>query len=216
MARTRDALLGSSVSFAHLIGTGARAARRAKRAEDRDDDQEDDDAPGADDDDDGTDAKSAKGKRAKEGDETSDDDADDDGSDDEPKSRKTARGKRADDDGDDADDDDADDEEDPKARAARKRERARCAAIFGSKSAGKRPDLAAHLAFNTSLPRREAVSLLKAAAAGEEPKKTGLSARMESFGDFRVSGSAPSPNRRQAVTSSWDAAAASAGIKTRR
>lgn len=216
MARNRDALLGSTVSFAHLIGNGVNAARRAKRADEQDDDRQDDENPGADDDDDDADAKGAKGKGAKEGDESEDGDCCEDEEDAAPKSRKKAKGKRADDDSDDPDGDE-DDEADPQARAARKRERARCAAIFGSKSAGKRPDLAAHLAFNTGLPRREAIGLLKAAAAGDEPGKiVGLSSRMEAYGELRVSGSAPAPSRRQAVTSSWDAAAANAGIKSRR
>ena len=72
-------------------------------------------------------------------------------------------------------------------RAARKAERSRCAAIFGAASAGTRPDLAAHLAFNTSMPSARAIALLDAAAAGTVPVqgnvsgvRAGLGARMAS------------------------------------
>jgi hypothetical protein len=72
----------------------------------------------------------------------------------------------------DAEDDDVDPdaaEERDKEKAARGRERARCAAIFGSKAAGSRPDVAAHLAFNTSMSAREAIGMLGAFAAGGAP-----------------------------------------------
>ena len=49
--------------------------------------------------------------------------------------------------------------------AARRRERARCAAIFATKAAGANPALAAHLAFNTTLTRSEAIRALKTAPA---------------------------------------------------
>lgn len=69
----------------------------------------------------------------------------------------------------DADEDDPDADaagESEKEKAARARERARCAAIFGSKAAGTRPDVAAHLAFNTSMSAREAVGMMGAFATG--------------------------------------------------
>lgn len=68
---------------------------------------------------------------------------------------------------DDEDDDDKKDDKDAKASAARARERARCAAIFGTAAAAQRPDVAAHLAFGTNLPRQAAISTLKAVALGE-------------------------------------------------
>lgn len=63
-----------------------------------------------------------------------------------------------------SDDDDEDDEADPKARAIRMRERGRCAAIFRSAAAGRNPAAAAELAFGTSLPRSQAVRVLRATA----------------------------------------------------
>ncbi len=52
------------------------------------------------------------------------------------------------------------------AAKARRRERARCAAIFGCKAAGLRPDVAATLAFSTTMGRREAIKVLSAVSAG--------------------------------------------------
>jgi hypothetical protein len=66
-----------------------------------------------------------------------------------------------------AEDDDEMDDGDAKASAARGRERARCAAIFAEPAAAKRPDIAAHLAFGTNLPRTAAINTLRAVAAGE-------------------------------------------------
>lgn len=82
---------------------------------------------------------------------------------------KRARSKKAKADGDgtgennDDDNGDTEDEEDEKddqAKAARSRERARCAAIFASPAAARNLPAAAHLAFNTPMPRSQAVGLL--------------------------------------------------------
>jgi hypothetical protein len=134
--------------FAHLAG-GARAA-----TDDPNDDSENKDKPSGEGDGDGEgegpedDAKRGKkgkkGKRA-EGDDTGDDTGD----------GENAEG---------TDDDDEDDEADPKARAIRMRERGRCAAIFRSAAAGRNPAAAAELAFSTSLPRSQAVRVLRATA----------------------------------------------------
>lgn len=90
-----------------------------------------------------------------------------------------------------ADGDDADeaDDADPKASAARRRERARCAAIFASPAAAKRPDIAAHLAFGTSLTRTAAINTLTAVAAGERQgadPKAGLRSRMAREPQYEV------------------------------
>lgn len=67
----------------------------------------------------------------------------------------------------------------PADQAAARRERERCAAIFRSPAAATRLDVAAHLAFNTDLPRRAAIDLLRRAAAGSPPPRSdgGLRAR---------------------------------------
>ena len=58
---------------------------------------------------------------------------------------------------------------DAEDRAAARRERQRCAAIFLSPAAGIRPDMAAHLAFNTDMTRGEAIRTLRKIAAGSSP-----------------------------------------------
>lgn len=93
----------------------------------------------------------------------------------------------------DEDDDAAAADESDKEKAARASERARCAAIFGSKAAGGRPDLAAHLAFNTSMSAREAIGMLGAFAAGSAaapaaPQKS-LASRMAGVPDQNVGAS---------------------------
>lgn len=71
------------------------------------------------------------------------------------------------------------DEADASAFAARMRERARCAAILGSKAAGSRLDMAAHFAFATDMSRREADAALRQIAAGTPPPRQ--VSRQESF-----------------------------------
>ena len=94
---------------------------------------------------------------------------------------KKAKGAKQDGgDGDDASGDDADaedDDESEEAKAARKAERARCAAIFGTKAAASRPDMAAHLAFETGMKASAAIKMLGAIAAGQ-PKGASLASRM--------------------------------------
>ncbi|MBS1014482.1 hypothetical protein [Acetobacter persici] len=109
--------------------------------------------------------------------EQDDDDGDEDEGDEKETTSKRAKGKKAKADSDGDDDGDTDDEEDEKddqAKAARSRERARCAAIFASPSAARNLPGAAHLAFNTSLPRSQAVGILDSMtpAAASAPAKT--------------------------------------------
>jgi hypothetical protein len=178
MARTS---LASATSFVHLLGLRRPAAaeddkddkdgKKGKRAEDDDEEAR---ARAAEDDDD--DDKEKRGKRAED-------------DDDDKRAEDDTDGKRAEDDDDDDDDgaegkrrgrraeDDDDDEGDPKASAIRLRERARCAAIFAHPAAAKRPDMAAHLAFGTSLSRRAAIDTLKAVAAGEPRMLRGVALR---------------------------------------
>ncbi|MFB9970058.1 hypothetical protein ACFFMP_08495 [Pseudoroseomonas cervicalis] len=73
----------------------------------------------------------------------------------------------------------------PDARKAFRRgaaaEKARCAAIFGAPEAASNLPLAASLAFETGLPAKQAVALLKSSAAGaaaQEPRRASLGERM--------------------------------------
>lgn len=86
-------------------------------------------------------------------------------SDDDYKARKAKKKSKAAED----DDDDTDDKDEAHADRgpARRRERARCAAIFASPHAARRPDMAAYLAFGTSLSRTTALNTLAAVAMGE-------------------------------------------------
>lgn len=163
--------MASAHSFAHLLGFGATKATK-KRAEDDLDEEKGD----GDDEDDNKKAKRAESpEKEEESDETEErDEEEDDG-----KKSKKAKSKRAkaDDDGDDGESGEDDDEEEgdddsdgadmrkKSARPARLRERARCAAIFADASAGKNPALAATLAFQTDMPRSQAVKVLRAGGA---------------------------------------------------
>ncbi|EPJ8279840.1 hypothetical protein KE017_004476 [Citrobacter freundii] len=149
--------MSNKFSFAHLLGL--HKAAKVSRASD-DDDKDDDDTNAVDDDDndgdkDDSSKNGKKGKKAKKANDNDDDaDADNDDAD-------------ADDDDDDADaddDDDADAEEDENkdVKKGRKAERERCVAIFSSRHAAGRPDLAATLAFTTKLSAKEAIRVMRA------------------------------------------------------
>lgn len=158
------------LSWAHLAGVGSAQASE-------------DDTPPPKDDKDDKGAKGAKGAKADDDDEERkkrDDESDDEYSkrmkalDD--KDDKSAKGAKADgdDDSDAEDEDDKDEEMRGKSAAAdaRRREQARCAAIFACPAAGKNPVLAAKLAFETRQPRSEAIALLEgtpAPAAAQPP-----------------------------------------------
>jgi hypothetical protein len=192
------------MSFAHLAGLGPRAGdcepddkdkdgRKGRKAE------KDDEDPSRDDQD--------QGRKAEDDPPAEDDNQDG--------RRSRGRGRKAkDDDEDDEDDDKDDDEDDKDMKAARARERARCAAIFGDKAAGLNPALAASIAFGTSLPRSQAIQLLRNGVAGM--RQPGLHDRMTGSGaaDLRTSSAgAPAANRSQTIQSGWDAAAKRAGIR---
>ncbi|MEY0976928.1 hypothetical protein AB7196_13335 [Providencia rettgeri] len=166
----------SKFTFAHLIG------RKAKATE------EDDEK-----------TRKAKGRRVEDGDEeenAENDDPESEDQDDEKEGRKAkkAKSKKAEDDDDedpDAEDDeeDAEDDEDNKdVKKGRRAERKRCARIFGSKAAAARPDMAAHLAFNTNLSSSEAISTLKAMGGISAPQsnRRSLDARMREEEQVRL------------------------------
>lgn len=82
------------------------------------------------------------------------------------KKAKKAKGKKASDDEECAEEGDDDEDVAKAAKAGRRFERARCAAIFAADAAAVRPDMAAHLAFETGMSAAAAVALLETAAAG--------------------------------------------------
>ena len=208
--KTTSLMAGAS-RFAHFAGLSRSSARKA--AEDDQDDkgaraEDDDEDKGADDDDD-ADTKGKKGKRSrakaddgddgddgddkssKRGSKASDDD--DDGKDaedeDEPKS-KGKKSRRASEDDDDEDAEEDDDKEEMTGRsakaAARRRERARCSAIFAHKSAAHNVALAASLAFDTTMTRQEAIAVMKGQAGRaddrEEPRHASRERRNPDLG----------------------------------
>ena len=202
--------------FAHLLGLRRTAGKSADKPDDQREDETDEEyqerkkreeedakanakAEKPDDQgDDETDEEYEKRKK-REQDESAEED-------DEPKKGKAA-------DGDDDDAEDKEDKKDAKATAARRRERARCAAIFASKHAATRPDMAAHYAFATNLTRREARTALAAVAAGQPQSAGGLAGRMAGMEQLRPGAGAPSG--KPSVSSSWDASAKRTGLLPR-
>lgn len=180
-----------AAAFAHLLGRAGADSnpddeedkKKSRRAEGDDDDQGDDPDrapkdPDGDGDDDRRDGrKSKRAKKAKGRAEDGDDDPDAEDGDDNP----DAEG--------DEDDQGAEDESD-REKSARRAERKRCAAIFNCAAAGVRPDMAAHLAFNTSMSAKSAISMLKVAAQGDTAgSRMALSERMSGVKTARLGGS---------------------------
>jgi hypothetical protein len=104
--------------------------------------------------------------------------------------------KAMDEEEDDDKDGDDDKDESPKEKAARKAERARCAAIFADPSAAVRPDMAAHLAFNTGMSSSAAKQMMQVAAAGGklQPRGVSLSQRMQGVRLPNPGSGAPAPS----------------------
>lgn len=175
--KTLGSKVAAALSFAHLTGIGS-----ARAEDDKDKKDEDKDA-----------------KRAKAEDDKKDDEPDD------KKDKESAEGDDPDkkDDDDDAGAEDDDDEEEMRGNSAaanaRRRERARCASIFASKAAGKNPALAANLAFNTSMTRKEALTVLESTPAAIAPGAN-RSARNPQIGI--EGGAKQSPQ--QALAERWD------------
>ena len=140
---------------------------KSRRAEEERDDEED-----AQDDDDREDM---------EDDDDREPDAEDD--DDDKEKGKKAKSRRAED-----DDEDAEEDENRDVKKGRRAERKRCAAIFGSKHAAGRPDMAAHLAFNTRMSAREAIDTLATvgAVAPQPQGRKSLDARMRESEQARL------------------------------
>lgn len=87
-----------------------------------------------------------------------------------------------------------DEEKEEKAKkAGALAERARCAAIFSAKSASVRPDMAAHLAFETDMSADEATAMLDKIAMGKntQAQSNGLRQRMAEVTQPKISASSP-------------------------
>ncbi|MBT0520663.1 hypothetical protein [Morganella morganii] len=168
-------------TFAHLIGLGKKA-----RASEEDEDKK---------------VRKAKGRKAEEDerDEDAEDDEDRENAEDQDDEKQGRKAKKAEDDDDDADaegdeEDAEDDDENKDVKKGRRAERKRCARIFGSKAAAGRPDMAAHLAFNTRMSSSEAISTLKAMGAVQPPtQRASLDSRMRAEQQVRINPDAQAP-----------------------
>ncbi|MCU6263594.1 hypothetical protein KW816_02485 [Serratia ureilytica] len=169
----------SHFKFAHLLGLKKKASEeeddnkeKSKKAKSRRAEEERDDEEDAEDDDDREDM---------EDDDDREPDAEDD-EDDKEKGKK-AKSRRA-----EEDDEDAEEDENRDVKKGRRAERKRCAAIFGSKHAAGRPDMAAHLAFNTRMSAREAIDTLATmgAVAPQPQGRKSLDARMRESEQARL------------------------------
>ncbi|MEL5347061.1 MULTISPECIES: hypothetical protein [Serratia] len=169
----------SYLKFAHLLGLKKKASEeedddkeKSKKAKSRRAEEERDDEEDAEDDDDREDM---------EDDDDREPDAEDD--DDDKEKGKKAKSRRA-----EEDDEDAEEDENRDVKKGRRAERKRCAAIFGSKHAAGRPDMAAHLAFNTRMSAREAIETLATvgAVAPQPQGRKSLDARMRESEQARL------------------------------
>ncbi|WP_337660817.1 hypothetical protein [Serratia marcescens] len=169
----------SYLKFAHLLGLNKKASEeedddkeKSKKAKSRRAEEERDDEEDAEDDDD---------RKDMEDDDDREPDAEDD--DDDKEKGKKAKSRRA-----EEDDEDAEEDENRDVKKGRRAERKRCAAIFGSKHAAGRPDMAAHLAFNTRMSAREAIDTLATvgAVAPQPQGRKSLDARMRESEQARL------------------------------
>ena len=168
-------------TFAHLIGLGKKA-----RASEEDENKK---------------VRKAKGRKAEEDERDEDAEGDEDREDaeDQDDEKQGRKAKKAEDDDDDADaegdeEDAEDDDENKDVKKGRRAERKRCARIFGSKAAAGRPDMAAHLAFNTRMSSSEAISTLKAMGAVQPAtQRASLDSRMRAEQQVRISPDAQAP-----------------------
>lgn len=163
-------------TFAHLVGLGKKA-----RASEEDENKK---------------VRKAKGRKAEEDerDEDAEDDEDREDAEEQDDEKQGRKAKKAE--GDDDDPDAEDDDENKDVKKGRRAERKRCARIFGSKAAAGRPDMAAHLAFNTRMSSSEAISTLKAMGAVQPAtQRASLDSRMRAEQQVRISPDAQAPAR---------------------
>ncbi|MDC9591914.1 hypothetical protein PSI23_22250, partial [Xenorhabdus sp. XENO-10] len=94
------------------------------------------------------------------------------------------------------DEEDENAEEDEDVKKGRRAERERCAKIFSSKYAASRPDMAAHLAFNTRMSASEAINTMKAMGSIQPAMtRVTLDSRMQAEQQVRLGPDAQQPAR---------------------
>ncbi|HGJ5864811.1 MAG TPA: hypothetical protein ACHBZ9_09690 [Arsenophonus nasoniae] len=167
----------NKLSFSHLLGRKAKAAeedeeekaRKAKSRQEEEDEQAEDRQ-----DDENQDDEDKQGRKSKKAKKATDDDEEPDAEEDEGDT--------------DGDDEDAEEEDDNKdVKKGRRAERQRCARIFSSPYATGRPDMAAHLAFNTPLSSAAAIHTLKMMGAVQSPAtRVSLDSRMRAEQQVRI------------------------------
>lgn len=188
-------LAARGLSFAHFAGLttrGARAEEQDDERRQRDGESDEEYAKRMEE----LDKDEDKARRAEGDDKGKDTSADDKGN--EP------AGDDADAEDDDSDPEAEDDEDEMRGKSAaaraRRREQARCAAIFACKAAARNPVLAAHLAFNTRMTRAEAITALQGTPAPESANHSRRAARNPNLG----ADSGAKPSRQEALAARWD------------
>lgn len=191
----------SNFKFAHLLGLKKKASEedddkeKGKKAKSRRAEEERDDEEDAEDDGDREDMEDDDDRKP-----------DAEGDDDDREKGKKAKSRRAE------EDEDAEEDENSDVKKGRRAERKRCAAIFGSKHAAGRPDMAAHLAFNTRMSASEAIDTM-ATMGAVAPVKSARASLDERMQDEKVrlgpDGHKPSTGKKALVskmTSLYDSA----------
>jgi hypothetical protein len=172
----------SYIEFAHLTGSNGKERMSENEQEEKEK------------------SKKAKSRAEEEEDEkdAEEDDPDAEGENDEKDEKKGKKAKKAESEEDDPDAED-DNEDEPDAenedvKKGRRAERKRAASIFGSKYAASRPDMAAHLAFNTRLSASEAINTMKALGSGQSAtQRVSLDSRMQAAQQVRLGPDAQQP-----------------------
>lgn len=171
----------SKFRYMHLLGIGKKA--KVSRAEEE---EEETGAEEEETEEEQDDKSSKKGKKAKNANE---DDPDSEEEEDDPDAEEEEDDPDAEEDDPDAEEDD----ENKDVKKGRKAERQRCAAIFSSKYAAGRPDLAATLAFTTRLSAKEAIRVMQTNGQAmtmtlveSSPKRKTLQERMASVKQPRI------------------------------
>ncbi|MDW3683944.1 hypothetical protein RA280_19780 [Cupriavidus sp. CV2] len=197
-------LAARGLSFAHLNGLSAKA-----KAEDN---EEKKDARAEDEEEEKEKAESEDDKKEDDKSTKAEEDEDEKEKAEEDDEKKGAKAEEDEDSDPDAEDDDGEMRGKSAVARARRREQARCAAIFASKAAARNPVLAANLAFKTRMTRAEAIATLEGTPAPATAAHVNRATRNPSLG--ADGGAKPSPQ--QALAARWDANLKAANPSSRR